>query len=225
MPVTNDTSLFVNNRSTLNSLVAYEDFLGGPSTIANNNQVGQFLRAVIVAPSTIASAAGVANHPGIKTCTVGAPAENAYLQSTSSIFPGVDPIALQGSVRVTAAAAGNDVALGIGLGFALPGAATARAQIIWQQTSNSWVCQTADGAASSSVVVPGQALNTWYDLKIVLNNTQAQFFIDGALVATITSTLPVAALAVYIQGLSASGTGTGTIDVDYLSVSQTGISR
>jgi len=224
MPVTNDTSLFVNNRSTLNSLVAYEDFLGGPSTIANNNQVGQFLRAVI-AGGTIASAAGVANHPGIKTCTVAAGADNAYLQSTSSILPGVDPIALQASVRVTAAAAGNDVALGIGLGFALPGATTARAQIIWQQTSNSWVCQTADGAASSSVVVPGQALNTWYDLKIVLNNTQAQFFIDGALVATITSTLPVAALAPSCGGLGLAGTGTGTIDVDYLSVSQTGISR
>lgn len=225
MPVTNDTSLFANNLSTVNSLLAYEDFLGGPNTIANNNQVGMFLRAVIAAGGTIASAAGVADHPGIKTCTVAIAAENAYLQSTSSILPGVDPIALQASVRVTAAAAGNDVALGIGLGFALPGATTARAQIIWQQTSNSWVCQTSDGVASTSVVVPGQALNTWYGLKIVINNTQAQFFIDGVLVATITSTLPATALAPSCGGLGLAGTGTGAIQVDYLAVSQTGISR
>lgn len=223
--IVNDNSLFAPGRNPSNSLYIYEDFMGGPGgTIANNNQVGSFLRAVIAATGTIAAAAGVAEHPGINLCTITAGADNAYMQSTSSLLPGTDAITLSASVRVTAAAAADTAAIGIGLGFALPAATTARAQIVWQQSTNSWLCQVANGASVSTVAVAA-ALNTWYSLRIELNTSQCQFYIDGVLVATFTSNLPTTALSPSAGGLGVGGAGTGAIQIDYLSVSQSGLSR
>ena len=222
--IVNDSSLFSSNRSPANTLVAYDDFLGGPNAIVTANQVGSFMRAVIAVTGTIAAAPGVADHPGIMACAVVAGADNAYLQSTSSLFPGADAIVIEASVRVVSAGTADTAAIGLGLGLALPATLTARAQIVWQQSTDSWVCQTADGVAVTETVV-ASTVNTWARLKIALTATQCQFFIDGVLVATHTDDLPASALAPSVGGLGAAGTGVGVIEVDYIAVSQSGLSR
>lgn len=222
--IVNDNSLFAPGRNPSNTLVAYDDFLGGPNAIASANQVGSFLRALTIgAGSSIAVAAGVADHPGIVACACGAN-ENAVLQSSSSLLVGVDPITFEASVRVTAAGAADTVALGIGLGIDIPAAVTARAAIVWQRSTNSWLCQVADGAAVSTVAVAA-VLNTWYSLRIELTSNLCQFYIDGVLVASVTATLPTGALSPAIGAFGSGGAGTGTVQIDYVAVAQSGLSR
>jgi Collagen triple helix repeat (20 copies)/Concanavalin A-like lectin/glucanases superfamily len=62
---------------------------------------------------------------------------------------------------------------------------------IWAASGAVWVARTRSGAANSDVGTGVLiATNTWYDVKIVLTATAANFYINGNLVATITTNLP-----------------------------------
>lgn len=110
-----------------------------------------------------------------------------------------------------------------GFSNAITGAASAQqVQFRYIDTENggNWTClsrqNNVETAVNSGVAV---AANTWYLLEVRLNTTEAKFYIDGVLVATITTNLPTSGGSQYfgwLFGIAKSiGTTTRTAQYDY----------
>jgi hypothetical protein len=205
------------------SFVLYEDFLSSqPVPLADTDLCGSLV-ANIAGTGVITVGTSTNDHPGVYRCDVVAANDDAALTSLSGPANGPVPVNLTAVLKV-AAQSGNSIVLGLGFNAAQPGSLVRRAQIVSQSAGTAWLCESSDGASLVTTTVTGFTLDTWTKVQVQVSDTSTTFFINGVNVATHPG-IGAGSLSVFVGGFSPVAGDTGTVDVDLLTLSQTGLNR
>lgn len=166
-----------------------DDFTGN----ASNSGEATWASQTSGTGAAIAPAAGELHHPGIRTLTTGTQVSNY----AGTIF------------RTTAYMAGGgwectvilkvDTVAGCILRAAIHDSTTGADAVdgyyfeLDDSISPNWqICCANNSTRTKTVSGSTPAVNTWYNLKVVVNsgNTSAEFFVDGASIGTVSTNLP-----------------------------------
>jgi len=204
----------------------FDDFFPALATTGNIGQLGWVLTGTN-GTATAAYQASTTNKAGIiqvSTATANNAAASLNL-GLNNLVPGQGRLAFETFFMVPTLGGTGAAALTLQPGFTdAANAADAANGYYFEYAGTAagtinWACKTAN-ASSRTTVTTGVAVNAgqWYKLSIAVasDNSQALFFIDGILVATITTTLPTVALGPNLKSF-AGGTNAAakSFQVDY----------
>lgn len=204
--------------------VLYEDFTNSAALpLADTNTLGA-LNCTIAGTGSIIPFGGENDHPGIYAANLAAANDDAAVTTLAGFGVGPVPLTASAVVRVTALS-GNTVFCGLGWNGAQPGSLTRRAQIVAQNGGADWLCESSDGVSLATTVVTGFSLNAWSRLTITLTDTATVFAIDGTQVAQHASIGTSAPVIPVLGAFSPALGSTATIQMDLLTVAQSGLNR
>ena len=167
---------------------------------------------------------GEGNHPGIVQLETGTTntGRGAFQTALGAIRLGGGAAIFESVVRIPTLPDGSEsFAFRIGFGDSVSGDMTDGVYIELTQADSDWQCKTSSNSTRTTSDT-GQAAqaNTWTRLRIEVNaaGSEAKFYIDGTLKATITTNLPTGAgreLGVVASIIKSAGTTNRTAQIDY----------
>lgn len=171
------------------------------------------------------SIAGDSNHPGIVQIETGTTTtgRGAFQSNLSTIRLGGGAAVFEGLARIPTLPDGTEsFAFRIGFGDSVSADMTDGVYFELTQADSDWQCKTANNSTRTTYDT-GQAAaaNTWTRLRIEVNadGTEANFYIDGTLRATISTNIPTGAsrqLGVMSGVIKSAGTTERTAQIDYV---------
>ena len=169
--------------------------------------------------------AGEANHPGINQIETGTTATGrAAIQSAlTNILLGGGAVVFEAVVRIPTLPDGTEsFAFRIGFGDSVSADFADGVYFQLSQADTEWQCKTASNSTrtTSDSGHTAQA-NTWTRLRIEINaaGTEANFYIDGTLKATITTNIPTGAgrqTGIVAHIIKSAGITERTAQLDYI---------
>jgi hypothetical protein len=206
------------------SLLALEDdFAMGGATAGIIGSLGWGLGA-----GTVSEIPGEAEHPGIKRLdsTAASGTVARVSQTASQILLASQLACMEGILRPNT---GTAVQIRFG-GFEASGTAGEGSNGVYFSAVNggNWrcVCKNAAGTTATASSVPATAA-AWARLKIAKVTGGFAFYINGALVATITdANVPGAAIGLFCAFVCETNSAAAkTLDIDYFSLMSTALAR
>lgn len=239
-----NTLYFEDARGSINTAAGYdpvypkifeEEFLfsnNNGSTMSSNGLFWPYfsLQGSGTGAAVTPAQTATAGHPGVISMSPGTTA-TGYIEmymNPQGIRAGAGEIDVTWIVQVPTLSNGTDtftVLAGIG-NTVTAGSQTQGIFFNYTHGTNSgkWLCNTIGTTADSGVTV---VAGTWYTLRILLDSTASNgyFFINGALVATITTNLPNGTFGPNIYISKSLGTTARTFLVDYFGMKLSGFNR
>jgi hypothetical protein len=203
-----------------------DDFLPALATTGNIGQLGWVLTGSN-GTATTAYQAATTNKSGvilISTAATNNAAASLNL-GLNTLVPGQGRLSFEAFAMIPTLGGTGAAALTLQPGFTDAASAADAANGYYFEYAGTaagtinWSCKTAN-ASSRTTVSTSVAVNAnqWYKLTIAVasDNSQALFYIDGVLVATITTTLPTVALGPNLKSFSgATNAAAKSFQVDY----------
>jgi len=185
----------------------YDDFMGlSPKFVGwNNGGGGSAVSAIALAAATIPF--------GFVQLAPGSVANGYSRLYANAVFMGNNPIIWRTLVNPVNAGATSQTQHVIGFASSNSAsiATTGYYIVIFYQGNGgaNWQIQVRSLTAATTVDSGIAAtLNTWFDLKIIATSTSVQFYINGALITTITTNIPPASQLLFPSVFMASGVDT-----------------
>ena len=208
---------------TLDYLVLRDDFTKGVLTANGIGDLGWELTDLGDGAPAVTRVAGELNHPGIISIGSGSTtpaADDGFLLHSQDlnafVLTGGKGIYLQTIVRFPTDLTAKVFRFGL-RDDAVTARPNAGVWIEFDQTVNAgvWVAGAAVGGSDTLVVTTSVVeAATFYNIQIVADDTEAQFYVDGVLVAQIASGLPTEDLGVAYSGETDAGTTEEFYEID-----------
>lgn len=201
------------NKLQSNNVVIFEDFLGATTAYDLNWGV------TTASGGTNTLVASEVNHIGIhqinNTTTNGSLARihhnNLIRNNSTQVFEGL--------IRVNTALSNNRIIFGLTTGTTVEATPVASAYFYIDSTLTQWQGRTSNASTSTNTNTGVTfTVSSWNRFTIVLNSTRVDFYINGSLVASNTTNIPVNTAALYptFAGIKTSGGGIAiTANIDY----------